>query len=159
MVKPESIVSIGLIGALVIGGYFLFKKFSGKPFDLFPEFSNPFERKIPIENVPDVDVLPKGSRLDLGDPYINKEAYKITFANNSSIQRSFKASPPLGQGKLLGVRGLPLAANAIGRTQPTYTGVLTTSRGSRAIAGSAALFKRLENNLRLSSNASVSRGI
>ena len=53
---------------------------------------------------------------------------------------------PLGSGRdVLSIRGTPLAANALSRRQVTYSGVLTTSRGSRNIRGSQRLFQRLNS--------------
>lgn len=56
---------------------------------------------------------------------------------------------PLGSSRTLqSIRGTPLAANALSRTQVTYGGVLTTSQGSRNVRGSLALFERLAQNIR-----------
>lgn len=126
---------------------------------ILPKLPNPFDVTVPIEDFPELSITPKGERSRTGTEFTNKRAFELTFASGAKIERSFDASAPLGSSRdIAGVRGKPLAQRAISRTQPTFTGVLTTSAGgSRAIAGSAALFDRLRNNLRTSSNKSVTQ--
>ena len=48
----------------------------------------------------------------------------------------------------IGIRGnTAIGTRAIATTQPTLTGTINTSQGSRSIAGSPALFERLASNL------------
>jgi len=47
----------------------------------------------------------------------------------------------------IGVSGLRLPPRAIARTEPTLFGIRETSRGFLPVAGSAALFERLRQNL------------
>jgi hypothetical protein len=62
--------------------------------------------------------------------------------------RILDAFDPVGEGDFIGISGKPLGANAIARTQETFTGEITTaSRGTRTIRGSKALFERLQQNL------------
>ena len=122
---------------------------------------NPFNVTVPIEDFPELSIAPQGERVapGTGTEFTSKRAFELTFANGSRIERSFEPSPALGGSRdIAGIRGKPLAQTAISRTQPTFTGVLTTSvGGSRAIAGSAALFDRLRNNLRTNANKSVTQ--
>lgn len=168
MVKPGTILSIAGLAAVAVGAYFVYTKIKGSIPGFTPGipgisgFPNPFIVEVPVSNVPDLTVHVKGERASnpsIIDPSIlNKESSTVVYANGSSLQRSFGLSAPLGMRKdIQGVRGNPLAPTAISRTQPTYTGVLSTSQGTRAIAGSQALFDRLANNLRTSSNRQVTQ--
>lgn len=153
-------IIIAIFAALGIG-YLVVRNFKFPDFNFpdlnFPDldFLNPFKTTVPLGNVPPLDVVPQGFGLE-GESALQR-AYNLIFASGSRIERSFGTRPIAPSGSVAGIRGFPLASRAIARRTPTFFGSITTAvGGTRAIAGSQALFDRLLRNLRVSSNAQAS---
>lgn len=149
-------IIVAIFAALGIG-YFVVTR--GLKDFKFPDLNIPglsdfnldfLKTKVPLENVPALDVLPKGFGLD--QPGAFQRAFNVIFASGASIERSLITRPVAPSGSVAGIRGRPLAFRAVARRIPTFFGSITTGQGTRSIAGSAALFQRLLDNFRRTSN-------
>lgn len=100
-----------------------------------------------------VTVTPAGSevsttRTTIRDLDISTPKSLELFRNDTSSLIVHDSFNPIGDAELIGIRNKFISKNAKARTEPTFSGTITTKAGgTRNILGSEALFKRLQDNL------------
>jgi len=139
-------IIVAILAVLGITGFLVsraLKDFKLPDFNFnLPSFVNPFDTSVPFENVPPLQLKPQGFGIGAEQ---TAAAFRVG-TQGRFIERSF-GTRQVAVGSVAGVRGFTLAQRAVARRIPTFVGSITTSQGTRAIAGSQALFDRLQKNI------------